>query len=559
MLRLVSLEIEGFRSFKNKVIITFPESGAVLISGQYKSSSLKSSGSGKSSVLMAIAFALGICRLPSTELKHWHSKNINVTLVLSDGNTTYVIRRTPKLSIEINGVLVPGLANDLEEKLSQILGTKGDMLETLIFRPQKTSGKFLTSTDSEKKEFLASLLGINEIEAVVDNFDKKINILENNIKSYKSTLETVKDFAIKPVSEQELNNAKTNLENAENNLKHYKMQENNNEIKVLQEEIKKLQSIINQGISAESQNETLKQNCILLKKEIELASQCLCPTCLRPWDKSNDLIEKYKLQLKNCLDQINTNNSLISSANLAKQALVQVQEKVGDIKIQSAKLDAEYHALQLAYNTAKQKYLEMQQAAQQYQQYQNKLETIKQNLQSEQKNLDIFLCAKSILGRSGFLGEIFDEILLSIECKINEMISEIPNISDYFVQLSSTYNTKSGVNKKSISLSLYKNGIAVSPKALSGGQLSSLELCTDLAVREVIYNRSKVKLGWIALDEAFDGLDIENKQAILNVIKNKVNGLIIIVDHTTEVKENFEKVINIVYDGMTSEIIGCNL
>lgn len=72
-LKIKELELEGFRSFEEKTLITFPESGMVLIAGRHLDGSM-SSGSGKSSIPIAISFALGYCSLPSTALKSWNSK-----------------------------------------------------------------------------------------------------------------------------------------------------------------------------------------------------------------------------------------------------------------------------------------------------------------------------------------------------------------------------------------------------------------------------------------------------------------------------------------------------
>ena len=85
MFLLLKIELEGFRSFKDNAIIEFPDTGAVLISGKYKNEQI-SSGSGKSSILMAIAYALGFCDLPATELKNWNSKSFCVKLQLKNNN-----------------------------------------------------------------------------------------------------------------------------------------------------------------------------------------------------------------------------------------------------------------------------------------------------------------------------------------------------------------------------------------------------------------------------------------------------------------------------------------
>lgn len=101
---------------------------------------------------------------------------------------------------------------------------------------------------------------------------------------------------------------------------------------------------------------------------------------------------------------------------------------------------------------------------------------------------------------------------------------------------------------------MIKDGEEIPVKSLSGGQQCSLELCTDLAVSESIRSRSGSPIGWLCLDEAMDGLDIENKKAALDVIRQKISGMVLIIDHSTEIKEGFEKVINVEFDGRSSRV-----
>ena len=135
------------------------------------------------------------------------------------------------------------------------------------------------------------------------------------------------------------------------------------------------------------------------------------------------------------------------------------------------------------------------------------------------------------------------------------MLAYIPNINTFSLDISSSSVTQKGKVNKKIKTMVYKNGEETSLKSLSGGQLSSAELCTDLAVAETVRLRSGSNLGWMALDEAMDGLDVETKMAALDVIKSKIDGLLIVVDHSTEIKEAFDMVIEVEYDGRDSYVV----
>jgi DNA repair exonuclease SbcCD ATPase subunit len=189
-----------------------------------------------------------------------------------------------------------------------------------------------------------------------------------------------------------------------------------------------------------------------------------------------------------------------------------------------------------------------------YGKHQISLSNVKAEIISVSVQIEVLKLASSALSRSGFLGSIFDEILKEIEMRSNDLIGQVPNISSFGLKVGSTSTTKAGKVNRSISSKIFKDGREINVRAVSGGQQCGLELCTDLAVSESIRARSGSNLGWIMLDEAMDGLDIEPKRAALDVIKSKINGLIIVIDHATEIQEGFEKIVEVVYDGRESII-----
>ena len=132
--------------------------------------------------------------------------------------------------------------------------------------------------------------------------------------------------------------------------------------------------------------------------------------------------------------------------------------------------------------------------------------------------------------------------------------------TNFMIKFPSTKVVSTGKNKgtvkKDINTEIYKSGKKIPIKALSGGQECAFELCSDLATAGTIRDRSGSKLGWVALDEAMDGLDVESKTFALEAVREMVNGQLLIIDHSTEVKEGFEKVIEVEYDGRNSYIIG---
>src|SRR4051812_17025757 len=115
--RLRSLTIHGVRSFVDRTEIRFPASGIVLLNGTNHDTG-GSSGSGKSSVVTAIAWALGFCPFPATDMQSWQSKKGGfITLTLDTDAGEVSITRGKKLALEIAGVPFKGSAEQAEREI----------------------------------------------------------------------------------------------------------------------------------------------------------------------------------------------------------------------------------------------------------------------------------------------------------------------------------------------------------------------------------------------------------------------------------------------------------
>jgi DNA repair exonuclease SbcCD ATPase subunit len=160
-----------------------------------------------------------------------------------------------------------------------------------------------------------------------------------------------------------------------------------------------------------------------------------------------------------------------------------------------------------------------------------------------------------IVGRNGVLGLFFDELIKEIEVEANQILSSIPNTSDITVSISSVQQTQSGTSKAKISTQIVKSGHDISFRSLSGGQRASLSLAVDLAMMSSIKRRTNVYPAWIALDESLDGMDVASKELAIAAIRaHSQNSLVLMIDHATEIKELFDRVITVGYDGVSSRV-----
>jgi predicted thioesterase len=181
-------------SYKDRQEIVFPRQGVILFAGQWKDKAV-SSGSGKSSLIHALTFALGICDLPATTLKNWYSKKLFVNLTLYNDETGEEIEiiRDPKLQLIENGNPYSGLSVGAEDRLAQILKANSDLVKALTHRPQREKGYFINSTDSEIKTFLSTLLSLSKVEDAGDASSKTHGELKNCIELTARDIGNVKE------------------------------------------------------------------------------------------------------------------------------------------------------------------------------------------------------------------------------------------------------------------------------------------------------------------------------------------------------------------------------
>lgn len=155
---------------------------------------------------------------------------------------------------------------------------------------------------------------------------------------------------------------------------------------------------------------------------------------------------------------------------------------------------------------------------------------------------------RDLVGRNGFLGVVFDEVLAEIAAAANSIIGRIPNTFHVVMGFRSETVDARGQAKRRIVTTASVDGHSHLPmeSALSGGMATSVHLAVDLAIGEVLVRRGARVPGWLFLDEPFTGLGAVEKEAFIEVLREIAqHRLVVVVDHGTE--ESFDQVIRVVH------------
>ncbi|MBU0615108.1 MAG: hypothetical protein KJ601_03365 [Nanoarchaeota archaeon] len=198
-MQLKSIKLENIRSYTNQQV-NFPE-GSTLLSGDI--------GSGKSSILLAIEFALfGVKRkhLPGSSLLRHGAKQGSVELGFSIGEKEIIIKRFLKRGasdikqesgfIITNGIKKEGTAIELKSDIIDILGYPKDMVSKsrdLVYRytvytPQEEMKQILFEDKEIRLDTLRKVFNIDKYKRIRENCDvylkhlrERINLLTGKI------------------------------------------------------------------------------------------------------------------------------------------------------------------------------------------------------------------------------------------------------------------------------------------------------------------------------------------------------------------------------------------
>lgn len=222
----MKITISGFRCYKLPTTFEFHDKGIILISGQ--------SGIGKSTILMAINFAL-----------YGHGRNI-----CSYGETKCKVELTFK-DIKIVRTKSPNrlLVNDLyEDTVAQqlIFNLFGKSFDVTGYIPQNTTESFLNKNAVAKREFLESV--DTELSLLPKKYEKIDAIIKQNKQDLDRTLgrlEEAKKYLPTKPDEVKLPKKTSDIEQY---IKNSRVKVKNNEINMnkIKREISKMETKLNQ-------------------------------------------------------------------------------------------------------------------------------------------------------------------------------------------------------------------------------------------------------------------------------------------------------------------------
>jgi DNA repair exonuclease SbcCD ATPase subunit len=604
------LTLQNFRSFEGLHSIDFEETGLYLVRG-FNHDSRGESGAGKSTIFHAIAYVLDCAPYAATDLRCWHNEDpmfVELELMTSYGPMT--IHRGDRLWIKSNGKKITS-AKTVNEMLDAVCGMNKKMREAMTYRKQRTFGLFLSKKDSEKKEFLVELLQLHWLEEAIEEAVKKLSVATKERVSHEPIVELHKKLideakARLPLENQRdtsdlehqverallilrvLSDHRAILQTEIDTYKNIKFEYDSSELDRLQNLLKQCRSRIQRLGQPELLIQRAQREIFRLQSEIKRLFDDKCPRCDRQWDKSRIEMENNHQEIKRHEGHLQEAESQFRNLQTLKDTETKILHEI-DIK------QSEIHAASLKHledinsrsELKRQKLSEGEKeltvAAEDLSQKRSVLQEAKNhnetNLRLRQQALETIASAEAKYKEEalrhtellkvektetdylemlrGFLGQIFAEILQEISNETNRILANLPNASKVTLKFETNRETQEGKTRNEITPVAYFGGRIWSLESgASGGMYTSIELAVDLAVGNIIAQRTGTNLGWLILDEAFaNGSDKVTKEGCIEILKQYSDKkLIIIVEHASEFKEMFNRVIEIDYKNERSKI-----
>ena len=576
-MRLLSVEIQDILSIQN-ASMSFEDVGLVLIEG-WNYDTNRANGAGKSAIFNCIAFGL-YDKLPrkitASEILRRGCKSGFVKCSVLCGEDVWTVHRSRPKGVRF-------FKNDVEQNISQeefesfIRLTYQQFLLT-IYTPQANSGslsRFLAAPDASKKSFLLELLNLNQFgsakkaaDKTIESIQAQINLDTNSIANLRSKIEIYQESLVDPEdlekSIAELNSAlipleeevKTNSVVSKPDLSKYSK---------VEDDVRQKQNEIAQAKAKRSMLHDKYRELSAAVQEYD--SNNACSECGASLDtpeardvhaQHQDKVKSKILDIKSQIDQVdaivlkeNNVNDIAKKLRDKKQqesaAFQTAQLRISELKSLIKTKNIQLENLQAKLNTSSDLL--------------GKISILESNvaknlekLNESRKQLELYKTLSTIYSPTGAQAYVLDSVVDSFNEVIQKYIDIMsPNIT---YTLNSFKETSKGEVVAKFSETLTKSGNVVSVGSLSGGEEKGLSLCVDFALLEVLETQFGMTLNPIILDEPFDGLDTAGREIVIDLLDTLARSRqIFVVDHSSEGKSMFSKILKIELRNEVSSIV----
>lgn len=564
ILKLNSVEIDGFLSYDHEVICLDNLGLTRIIGINHYDDKTKSNGSGKSSIPSAILWCMtGKTERGATEVANTLlSRGVAVILELSIDNNLYKIVRSKDhtkygtgLSIYQNDKDISGNTKTKSDKILKSILDRMDysMLTSIILLSQGLPNRLSNLSPSSRKSKLEEL---SNTEAFVSEFKSKLDSTKQMINS---ELMTYNNTSVKLNSEissetnhianytDKLNQIIAQDDSSISKEEYTKLSNKLNDTRDaalrLQNDIHELElsrtSLINAVNIATSDNTRLINENKEFHTKYEMTKNSKCPTChqIISGDISKSIINNIKSKIMKNKSLIKDNFTIIEDN----------PTKIKEFTDRSEELSLKYKEFQTSIAEISHKikdYVEVSNDAK---------DLLTKSI--EESNAVITKNNEELIDVTKNISKYTDdlEICKWIESQLSRKFRSflLSGIIDFFNNKSLEYSPY--LFEKSV-VSLSSNGNNLDIKLndrdfsnLSSGEARRVDIILQLIERDLARSESNLVSNILVLDEILDGLDSEGIKNVMNLIEYKSPDIstIILISHKNDIEVATDNIITV--------------
>lgn len=600
MIRLKTMEWSNWFSYGDNNSIDFSENTLTQILG--------TNGSGKSSIPLILEELLygknskGVKKQDITN-RYTENKNRDAVLEFSVDKDDYTLKlhrtaTTTKLTLIKNGEDISShTSTGTYKQLEQIIGIDFKTFNQLVYQSSKASLEFLTATDTQRKNFLIALLGLDKYAQIYEvfkteyrNISKVVSELEGSCKTIEKWInnhekedlnpqillqevEETEDAWVKEVAklQHELDNIHS-INKARTKNNQYKAMLQQIDMNILSEIVEKPEAIQKVVSERDYLNKKIKETTAK-GKQLSSLKAAECPTCHQEVDTDllSNILNGWREEVKENslkvakLDEAIAEHREIDKKWKAHTEATQEFERLtmlidknlpidlvdeDELKRDKDSLQNKIQELVLRRNkvVTHNKKVEDHNARidmilAQIDQYKKQLTLETQKLMDTQELMTIHDILRQSFSTNGLVSYKIEYMVKDLEEEINSYLSEF---SAGIFQIAFT------LKGEKLNVEIIDNGNTIDITALSSGELARVNISTLLAIRKMMSNISSTRLNLLFLDEIMGVLDAFGKEKLIEVLLNETDLNTCLVSH--EYTHPLLEKVTIVKDGRISRV-----
>ena len=532
----------------------------------------KSNGSGKSTIVKAINYALNgdatdderntrSLQVKGDNLIYNDATEMEVDYIFELEEDEYRVRRvlkrgsTASVYISKNGSKeIKHGVKAAQEIIQKIIGADYNIFKNTSYFQQGDLNSFSKLTPKAAKDVVMRILQLDIYNKYEQEAKDQVSLIKDKIRELEGNFEVMDGF-LKQQKEKDSGPKYSKKDLAETNEKleelkfHKKLQEfwnnsKNRHIDFINDHMNKVRYTVSK-IDAEIR--LVDQRVSKLTK---LSGAKKCPTCEQTLKKED--IESIINLLKNDLKK------RLPKAQKLHEAMEHLKEAKAEILTYTFSLVSDNIIIETSQQLAviKAELRKVIEEDSKLKELSIKKEKIENELKEQRKLLDRYTELQKTFGRNGIPAYIIENVIPEIETTANDILQGLD--TNIRISIESQKDLKKGGKAETLDINIVTEYGERPYANYSGGQQSLIDFSIRMALAIILARRSNCKIQTLILDEVFGELDPVNKQIVAKAIKYIAKRFdfkrILVISHAEELQDTCKNIIKIQFDGRKSYV-----